>query len=1207
MKRLIFIFIFLTPIVLWSQSTVSRAYLGSDGQILREDITIKPSEAIQYAPSGIQQMPGFPKKLPVHPNFKNMRNVTLADITGDGKEEILAASMSHLRVFRYDGSLLWEKQLTGTPVYPPAVAVMDANGSLGIVQVTGGVPNNGRVYYLDVNGNEMPGFPLSFDNHWVIASAAIADVDNDGEKEIIVHTRTSNNLHVIKLDGTILWSVNIGGTPAITPSVGDINGDGMPDVLTGTSNGVLHAFNGADGSYLPGFPTTENNSGLSYQSPLLVDLDGNGTLSIVGTTHGDEPNFYIRESDGSYREGWPIPIPDDSWSYAPPSVVDFNGDNDFRILTSRPIGEEIEPMLYGFDPSGNMMDNFPIEKAGGLESPICVADITGDGEHDLIFGSNLMVEEYGFIHAYKMDGSGEIEGFPLRPKGFTFMNGPTLGDVNGDGLLDLVSLSYELTFTPADSCFINVYELNIPIEEADVLFGCYKGSNDRSGFIPRKGPQADVSVFPTTLSQTLATHQTATQQLTLTNNGDEALNFEISIQTNSKNANTADGASQTKSLNSVYCDASSIEEYEYIANVSFGDINNSSGWQSGVADYTSIYNQMEAGESELLTIINGDPSPNNKATAWIDWNKDYEFGIGNEEEYILSSTDGGASFSGTINVPENIADGMYRMRLRITYVVYPSPCGEASSGEIEDYTIKIGSGSIQDSWLAASPLSGTLEAGASSQIEVNFDAFELEPGSYTANIGFSFDDGGHTTLNVPVSLQVSNPDLPTPRNLVATNIGNAILLDWAEPNIPSGNYNLSAYKIYRDGLEIGTTNSDVLRFKDEVEAEDTYVYAVSAFYEEPNPGESPTIQTSITVTNPVSLPFVEDWAASSFATNNWSFTPSQGNWFMNTGEGNPAPTANFTWNPQTTNYSYSLRSPVIDISPARGDLFLGFDIEFLDYASSISENLHIWVWDGENEEWQMVDSFSNSGSFSWESKIYNITEVAKGSYTLVSFEATGLETDNINDWRIDNIKLFETENTAVITVNPTEMYEEFHAFGQIKTQLLNIGNIGVAMLEWIAEIEFDEATSAGMEWLSLNVSQGTIAPLDSKNINVNFNSTDLWPGIFYAQIIINSNDLNNPEVIVPIIMDIIVGLDEEQHNRVKIYPIPANSLLHIELREGLEAIRIMNSLGQLVWEEYHIESTQKTLDISGFVHGAYTMQLVNKQGETIQKTILISK
>lgn len=509
------------------QHTLEKAYLGEDGKVLKESLVVHG--IIEERGPSFEQLPGWPKKIVASPNFKPFRGVTLADIDGDGMDEILVAGHNRMHVFTGDGSLMWQKNLTGTAIYPPSVAVMDNNGTLGIVQVTGGVPNNGRVYYLNADGEDMPGWPLSFENHWIICAPVLADVSGNGIREIIVQTRTSNNLHVLKTDGTSLnanWPVNLGGTPAVTPSVADIDNDGVVDIVTAISSGTMFAFD-ANGQAKAGFPIPPDNVSFSYQSPLLVDFDGNEMLSIVGATHGDAPKYYIREYDGNYRNGWPIAVPGNDWTYAPPTVVDLQGNQEFSIFMSKPIGEAPMPMLFGFDAGGSMLENFPINKPGGLEGFTSVADIDLDGQHDLVFGSNLKIDGLGFIHAWAMDGSGQLPGFPLRPTGFTFMNGPNLGDVNGDGMLNLVALSYELNFDPADSTFINVYDLQIPVDQANVLFGTYKGSNDRSGHITGIVEQAVINIDPADydFGEVAVGLSSDTATFTITNNGNATANI----------------------------------------------------------------------------------------------------------------------------------------------------------------------------------------------------------------------------------------------------------------------------------------------------------------------------------------------------------------------------------------------------------------------------------------------------------------------------------------------------------------------------------------------------------------------------------------------------------------------------------------------------------------------------------------------------------
>jgi len=104
-----------------------------------------------------------------------------------------------------------------------------------------------------------------------------------------------------------------------------------------------------------------------------------------------------------------------------------------------------------------------------------------------------------------------------------------LGDINGDGILDLVSLSYEQNFSPDDSVFINAYSLGVSLEDANILAGTYKGSNDRKGFVGGIAGSPAIVVSPDEITEQWAGNQVYCQDLTISNHGNEVLSFEISI------------------------------------------------------------------------------------------------------------------------------------------------------------------------------------------------------------------------------------------------------------------------------------------------------------------------------------------------------------------------------------------------------------------------------------------------------------------------------------------------------------------------------------------------------------------------------------------------------------------------------------------------------------------------------------------------------
>lgn len=150
-----------------------------------------------------------------------------------------------------------------------------------------------------------------------------------------------------------------------------------------------------------------------------------------------------------------------------------------------------------------------------------------------------------------------------------------------------------------------------------------------------------------------------------------------------------------------YCDASSNTCDEYIANVTVGDINNTSGC-SNYEDYTGLSTTMELGNNYPISVTNGNTAySSDQCGIWVDWNQDGDFcDVG--ETFAVTGTPGTGPYTATLTPSSEAVDGPARLRVRITYTGAVLPCGTTSYGEVEDYTIIV-QGATPSEQLAIDP------------------------------------------------------------------------------------------------------------------------------------------------------------------------------------------------------------------------------------------------------------------------------------------------------------------------------------------------------------------------------------------------------------------------------------------------------------------------------------------------------------------------
>jgi hypothetical protein len=336
------------------------------------------------------------------------------------------------------------------------------------------------LFVLRADGSDMPGWPLSLGGNNVEYTPALADLDYDGRLEVIVGERASpiGYLHVLRHDGTTFpgWPVRLDHVPAFSAAVADLDGDGQAEIVY-ASYTSLYVF-GRNGLLLPGWPvnvSTRFGANFNYQSPALADLDGDGALEIVTACHGPGAGCYVFRRDGSLLPGWPKTF-GGTWTYSSPAVCDLEADGRLEVICGAAGGAAAGPQVHAWSAAGVPRSGFPTIGTGGAEGHFVVADIDGAPGKEIVFDSSVTdTALQGWLRAVDRAGN-QVAGWPLRTAGFTFLNGSSVMDVDGDGRLELATMSrFGATAT------VYLWKLDAPFAPAEVDWWTYRESNLRTG------------------------------------------------------------------------------------------------------------------------------------------------------------------------------------------------------------------------------------------------------------------------------------------------------------------------------------------------------------------------------------------------------------------------------------------------------------------------------------------------------------------------------------------------------------------------------------------------------------------------------------------------------------------------------------------------------------------------------------------------------
>jgi len=151
------------------------------------------------------------------------------------------------------------------------------------------------------------------------------------------------------------------------------------------------------------------------------------------------------------------------------------------------------------------------------------------------------------------------------------------------------------------------------------------------------------------------------------------------------------GLTPNSFINAQYCNSNYTSvAFEYITNVNFAGINNSSaGNTGGPVNYTGQVANVTAGTSVPMSVtIVADA--NDYVYAFFDWNQNNVLNDPGEVYTLATLTNSPGPHTLNINVPVTALAGNTRMRVMLAWNDgSANPCASGTWGEVEDYTVNV--------------------------------------------------------------------------------------------------------------------------------------------------------------------------------------------------------------------------------------------------------------------------------------------------------------------------------------------------------------------------------------------------------------------------------------------------------------------------------------------------------------------------------------
>jgi hypothetical protein len=355
-------------------------------------------------------------------------DATVGDINGDGKLDAIIPGINGLRILLGNGDGTFVDQVSPmADVTSSNVTNLPAHLASFLPRSVGGIGGlGGGIKTVDVNQ----------DGKLDLVSVTTTGINFFNYNFVTVLINTGNDANGVPQFTTTHNWVSFAGVRPLT--VGDLNGDSMPDFIIGNCCNGLQIWmnNSGNGSLTPGqlFNLTPGSGNPAVGQGVITDLNGDGRADfVVSSEQNGGANIMFGNGNGTLQTPGAY-LPNGGASVA---VADLNGDSRPDLLMGNKALNQEGLLVYLNNGGGTFtasalyaIPGFSSSWSGGAS--VAAADFNGDGKLDAV----LTNTNSNRIEILVGDGTGGF-GAPISYAAATLPTFEFVGDFTGDGKSDI--------------------------------------------------------------------------------------------------------------------------------------------------------------------------------------------------------------------------------------------------------------------------------------------------------------------------------------------------------------------------------------------------------------------------------------------------------------------------------------------------------------------------------------------------------------------------------------------------------------------------------------------------------------------------------------------------------------------------------------------------------------------------------------------------